>query len=69
MPGLPGHHYRPHRSPLHSEGTDRELSLSLFRPPPSQMGAKPPRGDAEVVQTVEEESKATARMLAQNNMY
>ena len=68
MPELPEHRHRPHHSPLHSGGTGRGLSLSLFRLPPSQMGVRPPQGDAGVVRMVEEESKATARMLVRSNM-
>ena len=45
------------------------LSLSLFRPPPSQMGAKPLQGDGEAVQRAEEESKVTERMWVRNNTY
>jgi len=45
------------------------LSLFLFRLPPSQMGAKLPQGDAEVVRRVEEGSKATEHTWVRNNTY
>lgn len=68
MPEPPGHHHRPHHSPLHSGGIGMGPSLSLFRLPLSQMGEKPPQGGAEVVQRVGEESRVTARTLVRNSM-
>jgi len=68
MPELPEHHHRPRHSQFHSGGTDKELSLSLFHLPPSQMGVKPLQGDAGAVQRVEEGWKVIAHTWVRNNM-
>ena len=68
MPELPDHRHHPRHSLLHSEGTDTELSPSLFHLPLSQMGAKPPQEDVEAVRKVGEELTATARTWVRNNM-